>query len=118
MHQTTAGGTKRHGRRWSVAISVPSGAKGYFRIRTGLSALFAKAVVGNTRETIAWVHNSFAMLFSRLLIRHASNLERSHEKRLSNGTVSNRDFLSEISCAFAARILDGTSAAFLATQIG
>jgi hypothetical protein len=66
MHQSTAGGTKRHGRRWSVAISVPSGAKGYFRIRTRLSALFAKAVVGNTRETIAWVHNSFAMLFSRL----------------------------------------------------
>jgi hypothetical protein len=49
------GGTKRHGRLWTVAISVPNGAKDYFR---------------------------------------------------------NRDFLSEISCALAARKLDGTGAAF------
>ena len=34
MHQNTAGGTKRYGRRWSVAISVPNGTEGYFRIRT------------------------------------------------------------------------------------
>jgi hypothetical protein len=63
MHQTNAGGTKRDGRRWSVAISVPSGAKGYFRIRTRLSAPFAKAVVGNTRETIAWGSQLFCHAF-------------------------------------------------------
>ena len=77
------------------------------------------AVVGNTRETIARFHGSFALLFSRLFSRHASNPERSHEKGLSNGTVSNRDLLSdgnllsEISSAVAPRILDWTGGAYL-----
>ena len=77
------------------------------------------AVVGNTRETIARFHGSFAVLFSRLFIRHASNPERATKKGLSNGTASNRDllsdghFLSEISSALASRILDGTTGAHL-----
>ena len=72
-----------------------------------------QSVVGNTHETIAWFHGSFALLFSPLFSRHASNPERSHENGLSNGTVSNRDllsdgdFLSEISLALAARIWTG-----------
>jgi hypothetical protein len=77
------------------------------------------AVVGNTRETIAHFHGSFAVLFSRLFSQHASNPERANEKRLSNGTASNRDllsdgnFLSEISSALAPRILDWTGGAYL-----
>jgi hypothetical protein len=42
--------------------------------------LFATASVGNTRETIARFHGSFAVLFSRLFIRHASNPERATKK--------------------------------------
>ena len=82
------------------------------------------AVVDNTRETITEVHHSFAVLFSRLFSRHASNPERSHEKGLSNGTASNRDllsdgkFLSEISSALASRILDWTRGAHLSAQSG
>jgi hypothetical protein len=40
----------------------------------------ATALVGNTRETIARFHGSFAMLFSRLFIRHASNPKRATKK--------------------------------------
>jgi hypothetical protein len=81
----------------------------------------ATAVEGNIHETIASVHDSFAVLFSRLFSRHASNPERSHEKGLSNGTASNRDllpdrnFLSEIGSALASRILDWTSGACLSS---
>jgi hypothetical protein len=46
------------------------------------------AVVGNTRETILPLHSSFAVLFSLLFSRQASNPERSHEKGSGNGTVS------------------------------
>ena len=49
------------------------------------------SLAGNTRETIARFHGSFAVLFSRLFSRHASNSEGSHEKGLNNGTASNRD---------------------------
>ena len=79
------------------------------------------SLAGNTRETIARFHGSFAVLFSRLFSRHASNSEGSHEKGLNNGTASNRDslsggnFLSEISSALAARILDWTGGAYLSS---
>ena len=77
------------------------------------------AVVGNIHETIAEVHRSFAVLFSFLFSRQASNPERSHEKGSGNGTVSNRDllsngnFLSEISSTLAPRILDWTAGSYL-----
>ena len=76
-------------------------------------------LVGNTRETIAWFHGSFAVLFSRLFSRHASNPERSHEKGLrqwdgvKQRLIIGRKFLSEISSALAARILDWTGGAYL-----
>ena len=41
-----------------------------------------RPLVGNTRETIAWFHGSFALLFSRLFSRHASNPEREPQKGL------------------------------------
>ena len=43
--------------------------------------LFAP-LVGNNHETIAWFHGSFALLFSRLFIGHASNPKRSHQRGL------------------------------------
>jgi hypothetical protein len=39
-------------------------------------SLRATTFVGNTRETIVWVHGSFALLLSPLFSRHASNPER------------------------------------------
>ena len=68
----------------------------------------ATAIESNTHETIASFHGSFALLLSALFRGHASNAERSHKKVQANGTVSNRDFLSEISFALAAGILDST----------
>jgi hypothetical protein len=76
-------------------------------------------LVGNIRETIAGLHESFAVLFSLLFSRRASNPERSRQKGVSNGTVSNRDllsngnFLSEISSALASGILDRTGGPYL-----
>jgi hypothetical protein len=80
------------------------------------------AAVGNTRETILPLHSSFAVLFSLLFSRQASNPERSHEKGSGNGTVSNRDllsngnFLSEISSTLAPRILDWTDGPYLSAK--
>src|ERR1700738_2892607 len=82
------------------------------------------AVVGNTRETIARFHGSFALLFFPLFGRHASNPERSRQKGASNGTVSNRDLLwdgsllSEVGSALASRVLDRTSRARVSAQAG
>ena len=42
--------------------------------------LLATAFVGNTRETIAWVHGSFAVLFSPLFSGHASNPKREPQR--------------------------------------
>jgi hypothetical protein len=77
-----------------------------FTVGEHRNRLCATAVAGNIHETIALVHYSFALLFFPPFRRRASNLERSDKKSLSNGTVSNRDFLSEVGFALAARILD------------
>jgi hypothetical protein len=71
------------------------------------------ALLSNLRETIAEIHRSFALLFSRLFSWHPSNPSGSHKMGQANGTVSNRDFLSEIGFALAARILDWTGSTCL-----
>ena len=38
--------------------------------------------VGNTHETIAWFHGSFALLLSRLFSGNASNPKRSQQRGL------------------------------------
>jgi hypothetical protein len=53
-----------------------------FTIGESRNQLCATAVAGNTHETIAWLHDSFAVLFSRLFSRHASNPERSYKRGL------------------------------------
>jgi len=45
-------------------------------LRVMQKSLRATTFVGNTRETIVWVHGSFALLLSPLFSRHASNPKR------------------------------------------
>jgi hypothetical protein len=42
-------------------------------------SLRATTFVGNTRETIVWVHGSFALLLSPLFSRHALNPKRERQ---------------------------------------
>jgi hypothetical protein len=67
-------------------------------------------------KPLRWFHGSFALLFSPLFSRHTSNPSGATKNGLSNGTVSNRDFLSEVGLALAARILDWTAGAHLSAK--
>ena len=87
----------------------------------GEAGLSRTAIVGNNHETIAPLHYFFAVLFCRLFAETLEISRGSHKGDQANGTVSNRDllsdgsFLSEISSALASRILDWTGGTRVST---
>jgi hypothetical protein len=74
----------------------------------------------NTQETIALIHGSFAVLFSRLFIRRASNPSRSRKKGVETKSDGvKQKFLILKSDLVASGILDGTrSTALLSSWRG
>ena len=81
-------------------------------------------LVGNIHETIAWVHYSFAVLFSRLFSWRGSNHPGPQKEVNEMGRRQTEIYypseaaLSEISFALAAGVLDRAGAAFLSSQPG